>query len=308
MAIGRVAGHPDYTFDGLNKNIPILFSGKTLEKFYAAVMMSEITNTDYVGEVSQKGDKVIIRTEPDVTIKDYNKGQRLEIEHPESPSIEFTVDHAKYFNFAIDDIDTKQFDIKMVDKWAANAAIKMKIAIETEFFASIYASADAANIGLTAGKISGDLNFGAAGTPLALTKTNILEKLIDINLCLDEQNIPPDGRFVVLPSWAMAMLKKSDIKDASLTGDASSPLRTGRVGSIDNLNLYSSNLLATTTDTVKVWYAIYGQKMGMQFVSQLTKVESYRPQDSFSDAMKGLNVYGYGCLQPTALGYLYIKK
>jgi hypothetical protein len=119
MAIGRVAGHPDYTFDGTNKNIPVLFAGKTLEKLYDYTMLSEITNTDYVGEVKNVGDKVHVRTVPNIVIRDYVKGQALTLEHPESASVEFTVDKAKYFNFALDDIDMKQFDLAMMDKWAS---------------------------------------------------------------------------------------------------------------------------------------------------------------------------------------------
>ena len=58
-----------------------------------------------------------IRTVPDITISDYKKGQALDLEHPENPNIEFTIDYAKYFNFAIDDVDKKQMDLAMMEKW-----------------------------------------------------------------------------------------------------------------------------------------------------------------------------------------------
>jgi hypothetical protein len=312
MAVGRVGNYPDYTFDGVNKNIPIIFSGKTLEKFYASTVLTEISNTDYLGEIKNQGDKVIIRTTPNITISDYNKGQKLDLEHPESPAMELTIDYAKYFNFALDDIDIKQFDIAMMDKWADDAAQQLKISIESKVFAdsTIYNGAVAANKGNTAGRISGNLTFGAAGTPLILTRDNILDIIIDVNLCLNEQNIPEESRYILLPSWAIAMLKKSDLKDASLTGDASSTLRTGRVGTIDGLTLYSSNLLATASDGsgVTAWRCIAGHKMGFCFVTQLTKVETYRPQDTFADAMKGLNVFGYGIVQAASMVNLYIAK
>jgi len=308
MAIGRAVGYPDYTFDGSNKNIPLIFAGKTLEKLYAATMLSEIANIDYVGEVKNQGDKVIIRTIPSITIKDYVKGQKLDLEHPESPSIEFTVDYAKYFNFALDDIDTKQFDIKMMDKWSEDAAKQMKIGIETHVFANIYLSAHANNKGSAAGKESADINLGVATAPLQLTKANILDVLVDIGLVMDEQLVPETDRWIVLPPWAIAMIKKSDLKDASLTGDTESILRNGRIGRIDRLTIYNSSLLKTGTDGVKVWNSFFGHKMAFAFVTQLTKVETYRPQDTFADAMKGLNVYGFGVLQSLALGHLYIRK
>lgn len=309
MAIGRMPIVPDYTFDGVNKNIPIIFAGKTLEKLYAATFVSEVANIDYVGEVRNQGDKVIIRTIPTIIIRDYKKGTQLNLEHPESPSIEFTVDFAKYFNFALDDIDIKQFDISMLDKWADDAAMQMKLTIESHVLSVIYSYADTYNAGTTAGKISGSVNLGGSGNPLAVTKTNILDILIDAGQVLDEQNIPETERWMPLPAWMVAMLKKSDLKDASLTGDSESPLRNGRIGRIDRWTLYNSNLIYSTTDGADtVWRIPFGHKMGFAFVTQLTKVETYRPQDTFAEAMKGLNVYGFGKLQGIAMGELYVKK
>lgn len=309
MAIAKVAAHPDYTFDGVNQNIPILFAGKTLEKFYASTCMTEIANIDYVGEVKNVGDTVKIRTVPDITIRDYAKGQQLELEHPESPSIEFTVDKAKYFNFAIDDIDVKQFDIAMMDKWADDSAMQMKIEIEEDILGNIYADAATYNKGITAGYKSQNLNLGVSGTPLAVTKTNVLEILVDIDQCLTEYDVPEDGRWIVLPPWMISLLRKSDLKDSSLTGDATSPVRTGNIGSFNYLNIYKNNLVTSGTDgSYTAWNIPFGQKTAFAFVSQLTKVETYRPENGFTDAMKGLNVYGYGTLQEKALGHLYVRR
>ena len=305
MAVGRVPGTPDYTYDGTNKNIPILFAGKTLEKFYASTMLSNIASTDYVGEVSQKGDKVIIRTVPTVTIKDYVKNQKLDLEQPESPSVEFTVDYAKYYNFALDDIDIKQMDMNMMDKWSGDAAQQLKIAIETHLFNTIYTLADTYNAGATAGKISQNINLGTAIAPVTLTKTNVLDYLIDFNQVLTEQNIPETDRWVILPAWAVSMIKKSDLKDASLTGDSSSTLRTGQIGSIDGLTIYKSNL---TLKSASNYYVHFGHKSALVFVNQLTKTELYRPQDTFANAMKGLNVYGFDVIQPTAFGTAVFVK
>lgn len=305
MSVGRAAGTPDYTFDGANQNIPILFAGKCLEKFYASTMLSEIAHTDYVGEVKNKGDKVIIRTIPTVTIRDYVKNQKLELEQPESPSVEFTVDYAKYFNFALDDIDIKQMDIAMLDKWAGDAAQQMKLTIESHVFDTIYADGDSANEGLTAGKINANISLGTSGSPLTITKTNVIDLLVDVGTVLDEQNIPETDRWIILPPWMTAMLKKSDLKDASLTGDSVSPIRSGKVGQFDRLTIYNSNLLYTTGGNT---YINFGHKSALIFLSQLTKTEMYRPQDTFADAMKGLNVYGFKVIQPTAFGTIVCKK
>jgi len=38
--------------------IPEIWSGKLIEKFYAATVLAAIANTDYEGEIRNQGDKV----------------------------------------------------------------------------------------------------------------------------------------------------------------------------------------------------------------------------------------------------------
>src|SRR6476469_5371980 len=72
--------------------IPEIWSGKLIEKFYASTVLAAISNTDYEGEIKNKGDKVIIRTKPTITIKDYKADGALEIERPASNIIELVID------------------------------------------------------------------------------------------------------------------------------------------------------------------------------------------------------------------------
>jgi hypothetical protein len=55
---------------------------------------------------------------------------------------------------------------------------------------------------------------------------------------LDEQNVPETGRFLLLPFWATNLLKQSDLKAVYLTGDGTTPLRNGRVGTVKPLTLH----------------------------------------------------------------------
>ena len=155
MPIPSAAGYPNYSYnqpgDPGNAHIPILFSGKLLEKLYAKTVMTNITTSDYIGEIKNQGDRVVIRTIPDITVKDYKKGQALELEYPESPAIEITINRAKYFNFALDDIDQHFSDINWLDKYADDAAQQLKITIDREFLNTIIAYPDAANQGTSAG-------------------------------------------------------------------------------------------------------------------------------------------------------------
>jgi len=311
MPVPRVSGYPDFTtkvgadFPG-SARIPILFAGKLLEKFYAKTCISQIATTDYVGEVKNVGDRVVIRTLPNVTIKDYKKGMTLELEYPDSPAIEFTINRAKYFNFAIDDIDVNQSDLSWIDKLADDAAKQLAIAIDTEVFATIYTKAHPDNQGTKAGAKTHMFNLGTATNPLVVNKSNVLDVIVDMGTVLDEQNVPDDDRWIVLPPVIMGLINKSDLKSAWFSGeDKALILKGGFTGHmLDRFNLYNSNLLYsfTNSDGKLCYYIPFGRKNALVYVAQINKTERYRPHNTFADAMKGLCVYDFDVINPKAFG------
>ena len=284
--------------------IPEIWSGKLIERFYATTVLAAISNTDYEGEIRNQGDKVKIRTRPTITIKDYSVNQTLEIERPSSNVVELTIDKGKYFNTALDDVMETQADVNLMALWSDDAAEQMKIKIDTEVLAALYAGVIAKNKGATAGKISANINLGVAATPLVITRTNVLDVIIQMGQILDEQNVPETGRWVVIPSWMAALLKMSDLKNAYITGDGVSPLRNGRIGMIDRFTIYTSNLLPVATGNTTV-YA--GTSAGLTFASQISKVETLRSEMTFAQLLRGLQVYGYGVLQPECLVGLIVR-
>jgi hypothetical protein len=307
MPIPIAPGYTDYSSDGTNKYTPIIFSGKTLQKFYETTFLSRISVTDYLGEIRNKGDKVTVRTVPDITIRDYQKGSSLILEHPESPSIEFTINRAKYFNFALDDIDIHFMDLNMIDKYADDASQQLKLTVEREALGWLYTQVNSKNQGANAGQLSGDINLGTTGVPLSVTKSTILDVLIDCGIVLDEQTGSTENRWILLPPAIAGMIKKSDLRDASITGDPKSVLRTGLIGRIDRFDIYVSNLL-TYDSGDSAWHCLFGCQGTIMFVSALSKTEVYRPQNTFANAMKGLMVYDFDVLYDQFIGHLYITK
>lgn len=301
------AGHPVYTGNFL----PYIFSRRILEKFYDACLIAQIANTNYEGEIRGKGgEKVIIRQTPTITIRNYQKGIPLVVETPDTDAVELLIDKGKYYAFEIDDVDKLQMDLDYQDDWAKDAGQQMKISVDTDVLGNVYTDAHASNKGATAGRKSGDINLGASGSPLTMDKTNILDIIVDCETVLDEQNAPDDNRWLTIPMWAAGMIQKSDLKDASLSGDDKSLLRSpnGRLGMIGKFEIYKSNLLATTSDGGTVWNSIFGHKSGLAFAMQLIKDEIVRPSLAFQTVMKGLEVYGYKVTKPDVIGHLYVKK
>jgi hypothetical protein len=311
MSLARVAGHPDYSSAGTNNFIPEIWSSKLVEKLYDVTVLGSISNTDYEGEIKDSGDTVIIRTLPTVTVNDYTKGMKLTYERLESASLSLLIDQGHYWAFTIDDVDAWQSDLALMDRWGEDAAMQLKKTIDTNILKYIFYPTnlcDSANKGSTAGRISSAYNLGVTATPVQFTANTALDLIVDAGSVLDEQNVSPEGRFIVLPAWAINKIKKSDIKDASLSGDGTSVLRNGRVGIIDRFTVYMSNLLYSLTDTVTCWHCPFGTKMALTFAQQIVKTESLRAETTFGDLVRGLVVYGRKIVQDAAIGDLYIKQ
>jgi hypothetical protein len=282
--------------------VPVIFSGKLLTKFYAMSTLAAISNTEYEGEIKKFGDTVKIRQTPDITIRDYQKGQILRNEQPESNSVELYIDKGKYWSFVTDDVDDAQTDIKnYVGNWTADAAEQMKIQIETGVYADLADKVEAvSNEGIIAGAISGKYNLGSVGAPITLTRANILEQIVNMGAVLDVQNLPDSGRFIVLPVWASALLKTSDLKQVNMTGDDKSPIRNGMIGMIDRFEIYVSNLLSSPSYTE----IMFGHVKALTFATQITKTKVQDNPDGFGSLFRGLQVYGYEVILPEALGVL----
>jgi hypothetical protein len=287
-------GRPNYS----GNFIPEIWSGKLIENFYDATVLAAISNTDYEGEIRNMGDTVNIRTTPEITIKTYVKGQTLSVENPDKPKLQLVIDKGEYFACVEDDVDKVQSDINLMDTWSKDASERMKIKIDQRVLTDILPDISASNKGATAGRISGNIDLGTSGSAIAITKTNVLEYLVDIGTVLDEANCPEGNRFVVIPAKMAGMIKKSDLKDASLTGDSVSILRNGRLGMIDRFTVYMSHNLSVTSGKFSI---IAGHKMGFTFASQMTNMETIRSESTFGNIIRGLQVYGYKVVKPEAL-------
>lgn len=262
--------------------IPEVFSKKLQAKFYAQTVLSEVTTNEYEGEISGLGNKVNIRTVPAVTVADYTGS--LSYADVTSSTIELDINKAKSYAFKVDDILRMQADIDFMNEAAQDAAQNMKIAIEQDVFANV-----AAGSSLT------DIN----STPANITSSTVLGFILSAGEQLDDNNIPEDGRFMIVNPAVATLIKQSELRQAYLTGDSVSPLRNGFIGKIDRFNMYVSNNLSTTSGVTS---GLYGHPKAIAYASQMTNTETVRLESSFGDGVRGLSVYGYKVILPTAIG------
>jgi len=262
--------------------IPEVFSKKLQAKFYAQTVLSEVTTNEYEGEISGLGNKVNIRTVPAVTVADYTGS--LSYSDVTSSTIELDINKAKSYAFKVDDILRMQADIDFMNEAAQDAAQNMKIAIEQDVFANV-----AAGSSLT------DIN----STPADITSSTVLGHILSAGEQLDDNNIPEDGRFMIVNPAVATLIKQSELRQAYLTGDSVSPLRNGFIGKIDRFDMYVSNNLSTTSGVTS---GLYGHPKAIAYASQMTNTETVRLESSFGDGVRGLAVYGYKVILPTAIG------
>jgi hypothetical protein len=301
-----------------NGFIPEIWSGKLVEKFYASTVLAAISNTDYEGEIRNQGDRVKIRTKPTITIRDYLADGTLSLDRPEGSNIELYIGNGKYFNTILDDVMDVQSDLNALSIWSDDAAQQLKIKVDTDVLGGILSNMASVNRGTAAGAITGSINLGSTGAPLTIVsrspstgQVEILDAILRLGQTLDEQNIPEDGRWVVIPAWAAQYLKFSDLRQAYLTGDPTTPLRNGRIGMIDRFTVYVSNLLpaGVSGGLSASQFVIYaGHAHGLTFASQISKVETLRSELTFGTILRGLQVYGYQVVDGKALAQAVVLK
>lgn len=299
MSVTPAAGYPQLADQGV---IPTHYADEVNITYYDECLLPRITNSKFTGKVKNVGDKVVIAQRPTIVTKTYTKGMTLETQIPEAPPIELIVSKAKYYRFGIDEIDAFQAHIVLNSEYTSDGVERMRIDTETDFFEDLYAEAHADNQGVAAGKKSSAYNLGSAAVPLALTKDNIVEVLTAIRAVLGEQNGAKPGMWVVFPEWARYLLVNSDLKNASLMGDARSVQRTGRLGEIDGLTLYASNLLYTTVAAGEnVTYIMAGNKDAITFCAQMARSRAFEAQNTFGMIYDGLHVYDWKTVKPEGL-------
>jgi len=290
--------------------IPELWAPGYLVEYYLRTVFGEIANTKYEGMIKKQSDSVNIITLPDVSgaIHDHASEEDLEVDIVKPSKQTLLIDKGQYFNISLDDVEAAQSAYKdYPEALKRHFAQAMASRIDAAILAAIVASGSSYNIGATAGKKTSLLNLGVTGTPVNVAASDAIVKLILAAGCaLDEQNVPSEGRWMLLPALAISYIKQSDLASVSVSGDSVSMLRNGKWGTVDRFTIYLSNNVYQTATGTGEWFPLFGNKDAITFASQVTKSETLRNQKQFGDLMRFLQVYGYKVVKPEALGTMCI--
>jgi hypothetical protein len=243
---------------------------------------------------------------------------------PIASAQELVIDQGKYFAFQVNDVLAYQSQPNLIDVFSEDAAQQMRISIDATVTYGVFNTADADNMGATAGAKSHSYNLGTDAAPVTITAANALQKVLELASVLDEQNIPDSGRWIVIDPLTRTYLLQSPLAQAYFTGDATSPVRNGLIGMIDRFKVYVTNQLPRKNKTQAYWTSgdgsdititspnaaggfvaiMAGHMTALTFAAQITKLETVRNPTDFGDYIRGLNVFGYKAVAPKGLALL----
>ena len=218
------------------------------------------------------------------TIRTYVPGTAITREGATDGSMLLKIDQFKYFNFEVDDVDKAQSVPGLMDELTREAS--RGLAEEGDkYVASL----------VKAGVEDGTSPLGQSASVITLTKANAVRTVEDGFAYLYGKNCKVSDMFY----FEVAPKPFTIYREALTELSTNNPdiLKKGAVGKINNAYVCIENLLPTgkssgSQATDDVHYNILRTSKAIAFAEQINKVEAYRPQDAFSDALKGLYTFG----------------
>ena len=291
MAISKSAGYDNLPSGNF---LPIIYSQKVQKFFRTASVVEDITNTDYAGEIENYGDTVNIIKEPTITVSSYTRGGQINLQNLADDQLQLTVDQANAFAFKVDDIEERQSHINFEALATSSGAYALKDSYDENVIANMFS-----NAGTTVGSDGSgtDTGFGSSETDPTDILANSAKRL-------HAADVPTDNRwFLGTPEFYEQLGQASaKLMDASVTGDATSPLRNGNVmdGLVNGFRLYMTNNFAASS-TSNYFKVMFGHMSSTATANQIAKTEVVRDPDSFADIVRGLHIFGRKVLRTEAL-------
>lgn len=294
--------------------IPQVWSAEILLKLRADLKFAQpgVINRNYEGDVSAYGKTVNITDFDDVTVQAYSQNSTsLNYQTLTDHTRQLVISQQDYFAFQVDDVDRRQAMNGFISVATQGAAYKLAQATDT-YVSGLMAGAGTANsrgevatiLGPTTAPLkiwAGTESYKTAG---AAGDVSAYEVLLQIKIALDKALIPDDGqRFVIVGPDLYGYLLRDQRFVAEYAAGTTEGLRNGQVGRVLNMNVIVSNTAPadTTYNAGNLPLTIGGHPMATTFAEQIVETEAVRLQTSFSDAVRGLHVYGGLVVRPSGL-------
>lgn len=269
--------------------IPKIWSSSLQIGFQQQAIAAGLTNTEYTG-VLAKGNTVQVSEAVDVEIKDYKaNGRTTTPDAVATRDNSLVIDQEKNFDFLVDDIDEVQAAGSM-DAFTKTAVHGLAMDADRFLFAKAVAGAHADNV-----------IPGAVFDPEdAKAAYNIMKAG---RAALNKKNVPHASRYAIINSDFESALLAYDSKFTSATGldTANQAVREAVIGRILGFNTLVTDNLPGSLAASPVAQAVFVYTPAWHYVSQISKTEAMRANNSFADRLRGLHVYGGKVMRPEAV-------
>ena len=231
------------------------------------------TNRQYEGEVKAKGDSVRILGVGKPTIKT-QVGKKIVLTGAEDvadSSITLNINHVAYFDYKVDDIDKRQAVGGLME--ALSKETSEGLADEMDRFVANMSNDKQAVI------------YNPTAT--TITKDNVLTTIDSMLVKLLENDVRRSAKITLTLPPKMAMILKQAYAD--LDTNNSEILKNGVIGKYNGILIKESNNCAK--DSSGNYMVQLKTDRAIAFVNPMTHIEAYRPENGFSDAVKGFILY-----------------
>ena len=267
--------------------IPEVWSARLLEHLRKNLVVANLFNRNYEGEISQMGDTVHINQLAEITIKDYTAN--VDIANPDQLSttdIPLVIDQGDYYNFYLNDVDRAQARGDLMDNAMRSSAYGLADKLDS-YLAGLLAE----------GTLTTDL--GSDASPLSVNAETAYALVVKMKVALDKANVPTQGRYLLMPPEFEGYMLLDQRFAGGNGANNESRLINGQVGRAAGFDIFISNNVKNTEGAkYKVIASTIDQAT---YANQLVRTEAYRREKGFDDGVKGLHVYGAKVLRPEAV-------
>lgn len=265
-----------------------VWSSKIQHQLETITSLKDHCDFQFEGEVKQ-AERIKILGVVRPTIRTYVPGTALVREGANDNAQYMDIDQFRYFDFEVDDVEKAQSQKGLIEALSKEATLGLSE--EADAYVASLVVEDKANLN------------SAASTDISTVTDGGISLIESGFATLYGNNCKPSDTFhlEITPEW-YTILRPEII---TLDTNNSEIIKKGYVGKYGNALISIENMLGTWNDgTRNTKLAMLRTNKAIAFAGQIDKVEAYRPQDAFSDAIKGLYVFGSKIVRPEQI-YLF---
>lgn len=265
-----------------------VWSSKIQHQLETITSLKDHCDFEFEGEVKQ-AERIKILGVVRPTIRTYVPGTALVREGANDNAQYMDIDQFRYFDFEVDDVEKAQAQKGLIEALSKEATLGLSE--EADAYVASLVVKDKANLN------------SANSTDISTVTDGGISIIEGGFATLYGNNCKPSDTFhlEITPEW-YTILRPEII---TLDTNNSELIKKGYVGKYANALISIENMLGTWNDgTRDTKLAMLRTNKAIAFAGQIDKVEAYRPQDAFSDAIKGLYVFGSKIVRPEQI-YLF---